>query len=148
MPLTPIEVRKKSFTMQLRGYAPTEVRTFLGLVANELEELRKDRAALAEKVQELSAKVTAYEQTEQLLKRALLTAEKTGNELREAARQEAAAIIERARIDAERLSSDLQELVQKRNLLLDEIRGICNTYLSVTDRLQQRCVHDDQRDSR
>jgi cell division initiation protein len=137
MALTPLEIRKKTFNIALRGYAQKEVRAFLTVVANEFEELRKERAALAEKVDELSAKVAAYEKTEHLLKETLLTAQQVADELKSSAERERAIIIEQVKNEAEQLRRDLEELRSRRSLLLDEIRGIASTYLAVVERFEK-----------
>ncbi|MEO0021359.1 MAG: DivIVA domain-containing protein [candidate division WOR-3 bacterium] len=137
MALTPLEIRKKAFALSLRGYAPKEVRAFLTVVATEFEELRKERATLAEKVDELSARVAAYEKTENLLKETLLTAQQVAEELKASAERERALMIEQVKQEAERLQSDLQELKSRRALLLDEIRGIANTYLAIVERFEK-----------
>ncbi|MEO0079199.1 MAG: DivIVA domain-containing protein [candidate division WOR-3 bacterium] len=144
MAITPLEVRKKSFSSQLRGYAPREVRTFLNLVANELEELRKERAALAEKVDQLTARVENYQKTEQLLRDTLVTAQKATAELKAATEAECQAIIDRAKLEAEKLHADLRELRSQRDMLLDQIRGIANTYLAMVDRLSKEMKEDAQ----
>ena len=38
MPLQPLEIQKQRFALKLRGYDPTEVENFLGLVAEELSQ--------------------------------------------------------------------------------------------------------------
>lgn len=137
MALTPLEIRKKAFSNVLRGYSPKEVRAFLAAVANEFEELRKERAQLAEKVDELGAKLTGFEKTENLLKETLLTAQKTIDELHAAAQKECEALIQAAKQEAERLKNDMAELRQRRALILDEIRGIANTYLTIVERFEK-----------
>ena len=142
MALTPLEVRKKAFPTQLRGYSTKEVRTFLNVVANELEELRKERAALAEKVDQLTAKVENYEKTEKLLRDTLVTAQKATAELKAATETERQAILDKAKLEAQKLRDDLRELRTKRSLLLDQIRGIANTYLAMVERLEKETEED------
>ncbi len=137
MALTPLEIRKKLFAKTIRGYSPKEVRAFLTVVANELEELRKERAQLAEKVDELQTKLAVFEKTESLLKETLLTAQKTIDELRTATQKECEALIQSARQEAERLKNSMVELRQRRALILDEIRGIANTYLAIVERFEK-----------
>ncbi|MGB9741658.1 MAG: DivIVA domain-containing protein [candidate division WOR-3 bacterium] len=137
MALTPLEIRKKSFNTAFRGYAPKEVRAFLAVVANEFEELRKERVALAEKVDELSARVAAYEKTEDLLKETLLTAQQVAEQLKSSAEREREIMIQQIKQEAEQLRTDLDELRSRRALLLDEIRGIANTYLAIVERFEK-----------
>ncbi len=137
MALTPLEIRKKAFATAFRGYSPKEVRAFLTMVANEFEELRKDRAALAEKVDQLSAQVASYEKTEKLLKETLLTAQQVAEELKQSAEKEREIMLERVRLEAEKLRADIDELKNRRALILDEIRGIANTYLAIVERFEK-----------
>jgi len=138
MAITPLEIRKKAFATALRGYAPKEVRAFLAIIANELEELRKERAQLAERADQLAARVENYEQTEQLLKDTLLTAQRAAEGMREAAQRERETLLAQARQEAGRLQEGTRELRARRALLLDEIRGIANTYLALADRLEKQ----------
>lgn len=137
MAITPLEIRKKAFPIALRGYAPKEVRGFLAIVANELDELRKERAQLAEKLDQLAARVEAYEKTEQLLKDTLLAAQQASDGIREAAQRERDALLAQARQEAARLQDGTRDLQTRRALLLDEIRGIANTYLALADRFEK-----------
>lgn len=137
MALTPLEIRKKAFRKAFQGYATKEVRAFLAIVANEFEELKKERAALAEKVDELGARLAAYEKTENLLKETLLTAQQVADELKTNAQREKELLIQRIKQEAELLNNDLKELRARRNLILDEIRGIANTYLSIVERFEK-----------
>ncbi|MEO0115453.1 MAG: DivIVA domain-containing protein, partial [candidate division WOR-3 bacterium] len=84
MPITPIDIRKKKFSTQLRGINAQEVKNFLEMVANEMEVLRKERALLAEKVDELQAKLEGYVKTEKLLKDTLVTAQAATEEIKQA----------------------------------------------------------------
>ena len=77
MPITPIDIKKKKFSSQLRGLNPQEVKNFLDVIATEMEALRKERSLLAEKIDELSAKLEGYQKTEKLLKDTLVTAQQT-----------------------------------------------------------------------
>ncbi len=156
MPITPLDVKKKTFGTQLRGVSPKEVTAFLALVAKEMEQLRKERGMLAEKVDELSARLEQYERTEDLLKETLLTAQKTTGDLRTAARQECDAIKRKAeedarallaeatqqadktlddtRAEAAELRRELDRLAAQRTSLLQQMRGIMNSFSTLIDR--------------
>ncbi len=145
MPITPLDVRKKTFATQLRGFAPAEVKAFLVLVADELEELRKERGTLVERLDELTGRLETFQRTEQLLKETLVTAQKATGELRDAARQEAEAILAEARARAQESVHEIEARVQElreelrllriqRANLVDEISGIAHTYLAMVER--------------
>ena len=156
MSITPIDIRKKTFAGQLRGYASREVQAFLDLVAREVESLRKDRGTLAEKVDELSGRLDQYRRTEDLLKETLLTAQKTAEDRREAleqqcvnerrkteedcraaraaAEQQAREIVRQAETEAARLQREVERLGHERAALLSQIRGIASSFQSLVEK--------------
>jgi cell division initiation protein len=149
MVITPLDIKKKTFSPQVRGVSKSEVQEFMQLVAAEMEELRKERALLAEKVVELSGRIESYETTEQLLKDTLVTAQKATGQLREDAKKEAELVVGKAKVDAERIQLDagqrvreitdeLRTLEMKRTNLADEIASIARTYLAMAERINDR----------
>ncbi|OYD14082.1 hypothetical protein CH330_09425 [candidate division WOR-3 bacterium JGI_Cruoil_03_51_56] len=169
MPITPLDIRKKTFSTQFRGLAQKEVKSFLELVAKEMEELRKKRGLLEEEINELSVKLKGYERTEMLLKDTLLTAQKTTDELRSAAREKAKAmsekaeqdakgklqnaqkradeIIHTARKEADRLKYELVHLETEKSNLLHQLRAIANSFLLMIDKWEsqaEKTSYDDK----
>jgi cell division initiation protein len=153
-----MDIRKKTFSTQRNGLSKTEVEEFIGELATEIENLRKERAQLTEKAEELAKHLKAYEDTEQLLKDTLLTAQKATNQLREEAMREAQLVINKAELDAERIKHDatqqirgvgdeLRALEAKRATLSDEIAGIARTYLAMAERMSNRKPNAEAADS-
>jgi len=156
MPLTPLDIRKKEFGTQLRGLSPKEVQSFLEMVAKEMEQLRKERALLAEQVDELRGRLEQHERTEDLLKETLVTAQKTTAEMRTTAQEQAKVVLDKAEQerqelirqakqereelirqaeqDAEKLRSELVRLASERENLLGQVRAIAGSYLSMTEK--------------
>lgn len=113
MPLTPIDIKNKTFGKGFGGYNREEVKAFLIMISKEMEELRNERVGLAQKVDELSIKLTQYEKHDGLLKETLLTAQKATNDIRDNAKKESDNIINKAKIDAENIKKQAQEQAQK-----------------------------------
>ncbi len=158
MAITPLDIRKKTFKPDRHGVSKTEVAEFIEEVATEMENLRKERAQLTEKVKELTEHISAYEKTEQLLKDTLVTAQKATNQLREDAKKEAGLIIEKAKLEGERIKRDaelqirnvgdeLRTLRAKRSAISDEIAGIARTYLAVAERTRDTRPNAEATDS-
>jgi len=150
-----MDIRKKTFTAEKRGLAKAEVEEFIGELADEIENLRKERAQLTEKIAELTRHVEAYEKTEQLLKDTLVTAQKATNQLHEEAKKEAE---QKAKLEAERIKHDAQEQIRnvgdelralkaKRATLSDEVAGIARTYLAMAERMRDRTPNAEAADS-
>lgn len=108
MDLTPLEVRKKKgdFRRQIRGYDPESVDDFLDLVADRLETLVRENAALTETSSALEQRVSEYRQREKALTEALVSAQQLREQMRAAAAKEA----EQARTEAERDASEQRSL--------------------------------------
>jgi cell division initiation protein len=153
-----MDIRKKTFSAQRHGLAKAEVEEFIGELATEIENLRKERAQLTEQAEELAKHLRAYEDTEQLLKDTLVTAQKATNQLREDAKKEAQLVIEKARLEAEQIkrnaeqqtrgvSDELRTLEAKRAALSDEIAAIARTYLAMAERMRDRKSNAEAADS-
>jgi cell division initiation protein len=153
-----MDIRKKTFSTQRHGLSKTEVEEFIGELATEIEDLRKERAQLTEKAEELAKHLEAYEKTEQLLKDTLLTAQKATNQLREDAKKEAQLVVEKAKLEAERIKRDAEQQIRgvgdelraleaKRATLSDEVAGIARTYLAMAERMRDKKPNAETADS-
>jgi len=113
MPLTPLDIKNKTFSTSLRGYSKDEVKAFLAVVGKELDDLRNERVSLAQKIDVLSVRLVTLEKTEGLLKDTLITAQKATTDIRDAAKKEAENIVNKAKLDAENIKKEVQEQMRK-----------------------------------
>ncbi len=123
MPLTPIEIKNKTFRVAFSGYNKNQVKAFLTTLSKEFEDLRNERVALAQKVDELFAKLMTYEKTENLLKETLITAQKATTDIKDAAKKEAETIVTKAKMEAENLKKDAQEQIRKITEKINELES-------------------------
>jgi len=155
MPITPLDIRKKTFSSQLRGLSAREVKAFLELVAREMEDLRKERGLLAEKVDDLSARIENYERTEKLLKETLVTAQQTSEEMKAAAgehyrvlrakaeteaadrvlkaEREADVMLKKARRQLEQMQAEIRELETNQGSLLDQVEAVGHSCMMLAE---------------
>jgi cell division initiation protein len=104
MALTPVEIRHmRPPKTLLGGYRrdPTE-RLFDEIVAS-FEDVWRERADLADKVELLQAELARFRELESVLRTTLVSAEKAGEQLREQARREAELILTEAQAEAREL---------------------------------------------
>jgi cell division initiation protein len=101
MTLTPVEIRhlKPAKTM-LRGYDRETIDRLLDEIVTSFEDVWRERADLADKVDQLENDLVRYREIEGLLRTTLVSAEKAAVTLKEQARKEAELIIEEARSEA------------------------------------------------
>jgi cell division initiation protein len=148
MALTPLEVRKQEFKKGMSGYNAQEVRNFLNLVAEELENQARQNAALTERIKELDVKIEDYRRMEKLLQDTMTTTQEATNQIRENAKKEAETIVEQAKLEGDRilkatrddetkLRQELSVLENQKMGLISEIKGTLETYMKMLDQLEK-----------
>jgi len=116
MKLTPLDIHHKEFRRALRGYNEEDVDIFLDEVAEEFERLFKENIDLKEQIERTQSKVQQYEGIEETLQKTLLTAQKSAEEVKGRAVEEAELIIKDAEAKArETLQGILKEREQVQN---------------------------------
>jgi cell division initiation protein len=101
MALTPVEIRHvKPARTFFRGYRRTVVDELLDEIAVSFEDVWRERADLADRVEQLDTDLLRYRELEALLRTTLVSAEKAAVTLKEQARKEADLIVEEARAEA------------------------------------------------
>jgi cell division initiation protein len=120
MTLTPVEIRhikpSKSF---FGGYERDAIDALLNEVAASFEDVWRERADLADKVEQLEADLERFRELEGLLRTTLVSAEHAAVGLKEQARKEAGLIVEEARLEARAITKSARSEHER---LLGEIR--------------------------
>jgi cell division initiation protein len=105
MALTPVEIRHvKPAKTLFGGYRRTSVKDLLDEIVVSFEDVWRERADLADKVDQLEADLVRFRELEELLRTTLVSAEKAAVTLKEQARKEADLILEEARAEARNFS--------------------------------------------
>jgi cell division initiation protein len=101
MALTPVEIRhlKPAGTIG-RGYQRAAVDGLLEEIVVSFEDVWRERADLADKVEQLESDLVRYRELEALLRTTLVSAEKAAVTLKEQARKEAELIVQEAQSEA------------------------------------------------
>src|SRR5437868_11657534 len=101
MALTPVEIRHlKPPKAVVRGYRRTSVDALLDEIVVSFEDVWRERADFADKIEQLEGDLVRYRELESLLRTTLVSAEKAAVTLKEQARKEAELIVEEARSEA------------------------------------------------
>jgi cell division initiation protein len=101
MTLTPVEIRHlKPSKAFIGGYDKTAIDDLLGEIAASFEDVWRERADLADKVEQLEEDLGRFRELEALLRTTLISAERASVGLKEQARKEADLILEEARTEA------------------------------------------------
>jgi len=121
MALTPVEIRHMTPGTGFFGYKRTQTDKLLADVAASFEDVWRERADLADKVEQLETDIVRYKEIESLLRETLISAERAASELKEQARREADLILTEAHAEARRVQ---REALVENERLVSESRRI------------------------
>src|SRR3954466_14799340 len=100
MALTPVEIRHLTPSTGFMGYNRTQTDGLLAEIASSFEDVWRERADLADKVEQLESDIVRYKELEALLRTTLVSAERAASDLKEQARREADVVLAEAHAEA------------------------------------------------
>ena len=106
MALTPVEIRHISLGRTFFGYSRPAVDKLIDDVIDSFEQVWRERADLADKVERLEDDLVRYRELEGLLRTTLVSAERASQELIEQARREAELVIAEGHAAARKITHD------------------------------------------
>jgi cell division initiation protein len=137
MALTPVEIRHLSPPKALRGYATEHTDRLLAEIAASFEDVWRERADLADKVEQLEQDLVRYKELEALLRTTLISAERSATELKEQARREADVILTEAHGEARavqrRALAENERLTIETRLLKERLRAVLSVVEETDD---------------
>lgn len=157
MKLSPLDIQHHEFSTALRGYDKAQVRDFLEQAAEALEALARDNQSLRTELVKRDALVDELRSGESELRRAVVSAERLGSELKERAqgdaervlqdaRSERTAILRDAELQLRELKAEFARTEREHRLFREQFRGMLRAYErsldSVPDILQLEPQND------
>jgi cell division initiation protein len=131
MAITPVEIRHIKFGRALLGYKRAQTDELLAEIVVSFEDVWRERADLADKVEQLEDDLVRYKELEGLLRTTLVSAERASAEMKEQARQEADLILSEAHAEARavtrRAVAERERLVAETHRLRSIMRGALTT---------------------
>ena len=101
--LTPVDLETTVFHRGFRGYQIREVQDFMTHLTKDYEHLYRENIELKEKLEAYEAKLATYIRTEEMMHNALLLAEQTAEEVRQASQKQADLLVREAEHRAEQV---------------------------------------------
>lgn len=130
MALTPVEIRHIQLGKGIRGYRRTSVDRVLAEIADSFEDVWRERADLADKVEALEHDLQRHKELEELLRTTLVSAERSAAELKAGARRDADAIVAEAHAEARAVT---RRAAAERERLDAELRRITSLLRSALE---------------
>ena len=122
MALTPVEIRHLTPPRTtFRGYGVAATDTLFEEIASSFEDVWRERADLADKVEQLETDLVRYRELETLLRSTLVSAEQASAQTRDQARREAELILTQAHAEAREIQ---RRAIAENERLADESRRL------------------------
>ena len=135
MSLTPAEIRHLDLKRNPFGYRRASVDRAIDEIVDSFEQVWRERADLADKVEKLEEDMVRYRELETLLRTTLISAERAAHELKDQARKEAELMISEAHAEARSIT---REAAAQREHLLSETRRLESILRSALATVEQR----------
>jgi len=136
MALTPVEIRHVKLGRGFWGYRAGATDKLLEDIVESFEEVWRERADLQDKLERLESDIARYRDLETLLRKTLVSAERSAQELKDQARREADVLLSEAHAEARLIK---QRALAEREHLSGEsarIRSLLRSALAITDERQ------------
>lgn len=137
MRIAPIDVTHKTFSKKVMGIDPQEVYDFLRDVADQMEELVRERNRLKEEITKKEQSMAEYVERDQALRATIQAASKMSDQFRTDAEKESQLIINDARQRAEILMKDARDSLKKMYYEIADIKRARMQYETTLRSLMQ-----------
>ena len=131
MALTPVEIRHMTPGSGFIGYNRAQTDRLLEDIAASFEDVWRERADLADKVEQLESDLVRFKELETLLRSTLMSAERASGDMKEQARREAELILGEAHAEARKLQRDAiaenERLIVESRRLRAQLRAALET---------------------
>jgi cell division initiation protein len=134
MSLTPVEIRHVELRRTwFRGYRRGIVERLLTDIADSFEDVWRERADLADRLEELEAEASKHRELEELLRATLVSAERAAQDLRDQARRESDLIVQEAHAEGRRVTRSISTEKQRLEADIRKIRAQLRSALEGLD---------------
>jgi cell division initiation protein len=123
MALTPVEIRHIRLRKAFFGYQIRQTDELLSDIVDSFEDVWRDRADLADKIEQLGGELVRYRELEQLLRTTLISAERASQQMTDQARRETESVLSEARAEAREILRDATTERERLNAEINRIRA-------------------------
>ena len=129
MELTPLDIRNQTFHKKsLGGIDAEEVKAFLETAANAFEQLSRNRTDLTERLKIAEERVNYYRQIEKTIQDAVITMQRTVDEVKATAEKEAELIVAEAKARAVREVETTKKQAEDLRAEIEQLKQLRSNY--------------------
>lgn len=129
MELTPLDIRNQNFHKKnFGGIDPEEVKAFLETAANAFEQMSRDKTDLTERLKVAEERVNYYRQIEKTIQDAVVTMQKTVDEVKATAEKEAEIIVAEAKARAVREVESTKKEAEELRMEIEQLKQLRTNY--------------------
>jgi cell division initiation protein len=144
MGLTPVEIRHIPIGRGFWGYRRGAVERLLDEVAESFEEVWRERADFADRIEQLEAELQRHRELESLLRKTLVSAEAAAQEQREGARRDSELIVVEAHAEARRITFAATAERERLHGDIRRLRELLRSALATLDETPTKASDADQ----
>src|SRR5664280_1244611 len=130
MALTPVEIRHIRLRKAFFGYQIRQTDELLADIVDSFEDVWRDRADLADKIEQLGGELVRYRELEQLLRTTLISAERASQQMTDQARRETESVLSEAHAEAREILRDATTERERLNAEINRIRAQLSAVLT------------------
>lgn len=110
--ITPVDLETTVFRRGFRGYNVSEVQEFMVKITHDYEHLYRENIDLKEKIDELTSQLNQYQLMEETLRKAMILAQETAEEVKNSAKHQAELFLRDAEQKGDRIKGRIKEEIQ------------------------------------
>jgi|SRR5450830_828111 cell division initiation protein len=142
--ITAVEIQKREFPIQRKGYPPESVRVFLNAVAEDFQALVRENSELETRLRRVEEENLEHRDRERMLKETLLSAQRISEEMKANARREAEVVLRQAELAGQQLTNEalqqsgkiekaIRDMKLQRANFRMKLRGMLEMFQTVLD---------------
>ncbi len=133
MGLTPVEIRHIKLSRSLFGYNRGVMDKLLEDIVDSFEQVWRERADLADKIERVEEDLVRYRELETLLRTTLVSAERASQELKEQTRRESQVLLDEAHAEARKVRREAVADLERMRTEARRIRSLLGAALATLD---------------
>ncbi len=121
--ITPVDIENKEFKKAFRGYDAGDVEEFMETLVKDYGKLYRENATLKDQNAILNDSVENYKGMEETMRSAIISAQRTSEEILRNAHEQAENIVKEAKIRAQEKIQDAENQIQEKRRICADIEA-------------------------